>query len=171
MLANMQKEYDKFKKRFDKVGDPSYALDLRSKIAEVKEKIHKLEEAKRDLKHEKFGRERKMNQVIMEGQPDAMLEIQTKVKEMTVLFDRLAKLNKKLKFQQETKDQADELLKEKQDALQEIETKAQQEGVDFNTETSNQSITDSFMRDPRTYSRKTKVIQQAIEANKTKYGK
>ena len=74
---------------------------------DIKEDIHRLEEEKRKLINNKFIRklltiflsylipiigERHMNKVIMAGQPEAMDEIQKKVKELTVLFDRDTKV-------------------------------------------------------------------------------
>jgi len=79
------------------------SLQLRKKINDIKEQIKKFEEEKRRLINEKFVRERTMNKVIEAGQPDAMTEIQEKIKELTVLFDRNNKLAKKIEFQDNTK--------------------------------------------------------------------
>jgi SpoVK/Ycf46/Vps4 family AAA+-type ATPase len=97
MTQNMKKEHQRLKRRLEVVGDPNYSLTLRKKIMDIKDQIQTLEEVKRKMTNDKFVRERRMNKVIMAGQNDAMVETQERVKELTVLFDRVHKINKKLK--------------------------------------------------------------------------
>ena len=98
MLQNMQKEHAKVKSRLDVVGDPGYSLEVRKQINDIKSEIRSLEKEKSKLTGDKFAREKRLNKVLDAGQPDAMQETQKKVQEMTVHFDRLDKLNKKVEF-------------------------------------------------------------------------
>lgn len=71
---------------------------------------------------------------------------------------RLDKLNKKIKFQENTKTEADARLQETRDKLAKLEAKAQAKGVDIN----NLNEQDSEMkfelsRDPNLYDRKVKI--------------
>lgn len=154
------------KKRLEVIGNPNYSLQLRKKIIDVKEQIHILEEEKRRLLNEKFIRERKINKVIMAGQPDAMQESQEKVKELTVLFDRIHKVDKKLEFQDKTKNDAEKQLAEIQDKLAGLEAEAEEKGLNLDEIYANDdaNLTD-LSKDSKTYERKLNVIQQAIDTS------
>jgi hypothetical protein len=155
------------------VGDPSYSLQLRKKIMDIKDEIHKLEEEKRKLANEKFVRERKMNKVIMAGQPDAMQEIQDRVKELTVLFDRVQKLNRKLEFQATTKEEADRQLIELSQKLNKLEQDAETKGINIEEIYSKEDgeVDYDVSSDPKVYDRKKNVLEQAMQINQAMYSK
>lgn len=172
ITQNMRNEHNRLKKRLEIVGDPGYSLQLRKKIIDIKEQIHQLEDEKRKLTNEKFVRERKMNKVIMAGQPDAMQEIQDRVRENTVLFDRIQKLNKKIDFQYKTKKEADVKLEEIKQKLTKQEELAQK--YDLNLEeiyAKEEETANDISSDPAVYDRKEAVIQQAIKTNQQMYFK
>lgn len=125
MIQNMTSEYTKLKARLDVIGAPGYSIEVRRQINEKKDQIKRLEEERRKLTHEKFQREKQINRVISAGQPDAMHEIQTKVQEMTIVFDKLEKINKQLSFQESTKQEAERQFEETKQKLQELEQRAE----------------------------------------------
>ena len=168
----MKNEHNRLKKRLEIVGDPGYSLQLRKKIMDIKEQIHQLEEEKRRLTNEKFVRERKMNKVIMAGQPSVMQEIQDRVKENTVLFDRIQKVNKKIDFQQKTKLEADAKLAEIKEKLAKQEELVQKHGLNLEEIYANEeNASEHISSDPLVYDRKETVIQQALKVNQQMYFK
>jgi hypothetical protein len=172
MIETMKTEHINLKKRLEKVGDPSYSLEVRKQIMELKSKIRKMEEEKRRLRSEKFQREKKMNKVLLAGQPDAMMEIQKKVQEMTIFYDRIDKINKKIEFQQSTKQESQRQFEETQARLQELESTAQTKGVDVNNlEVKQIDIPYELSSDPNSYDRKEAILRQAIETDRQMYAK
>lgn len=172
MVLNMSQEKSKLKARLDVVGDPTYTVELRRQIMEVKSKIRAVEEARRKLTQEKFQREKKLNKVLVAGQPDAMVEIQKKVQEMTIIHDRLEKINKQLEFQQTTKEDADRKFEETQARLKDLESKAQKQNIDITKLDDIQSDFEyNLSKDPKTYERKEQILKQAIETDRQMYGK
>ena len=108
----------------------------------------------------------------MAGQNDAMQETQERVKELTVLFDRSQKLNKKLDYQETTQKDANRQLVEIQDKLAKMESDAESKGINLE-EVYKIELEEEVdvSKDPRVYERKAAVIQQAIDTNKYVYGK
>jgi len=172
MIDNMKKEHSKLKGRLDIVGEPSYSIGLRKKVMEKKSEIRALEELRSKLKAAKFQREKKMNKVLMAGQPDSMIEIQNKVQEMTTVFDRLEKVNKKVEFQQSTKAESQKAFEETQNKLKELESSAQSNGIDIDTiKNSEEDVDFDISSDSKTYQRKENILQQAIETDRQMYSK
>jgi hypothetical protein len=172
ITQNMKNEHDRLQKRLEIVGDPGYSLQIRKKIMDIKEHIHQLEEEKRKLTNEKFVRERKINKVIMAGQPDAMHDIQERVKENTVLFDKIQKLNKKIDFQQKTKLEADAKLSEVKEKLAKQEDLARKHELNLEEIYSkDEEPANHISSDPAVYDRKIAVIQQALKINQQIYFK
>lgn len=137
---------------------------------DLKEFNHELDEEKRKMTNEKFIRERNMNKVIMSGQPDVMHEIQEKVKELSVLFDRNTKLDKKINFQEKTKQESDSQIKELANKLKEFEKKAQSKGLDladiYNGPDTEEDSTVS--KSAQIYDRKKDILESAMEVSKNK---
>lgn len=108
----------------------------------------------------------------MAGQNDAMQETQERVKELTVLFDRSQKINKKLEYQENTQKEANRQLAEIKDKLSKMESEAEGRGLNLE-EIYKVEIDEEFdtSKDPRTHERKAAVIQQAIDINQQVYGK
>lgn len=108
----------------------------------------------------------------MAGQNDAMQETQERVKELTVLFDRSQKLNKKLEYQENTQKEANRQLVEIKEKLVKMEGDAEGKGINLE-EVYKIEIDEELdvSKDPRTYERKATVIQQAIDINQSTYGK
>ena len=100
-------------------------MNWEEKLQKRKIKLNKLEEERRGLAREKFQRDKKIGRVISAGQPDSMQEIQKKVQELTIIYDRMEKLNKLIDFQESTKQEADKQFAETEQKLQELESKAQ----------------------------------------------
>lgn len=172
MLQNMAMEHSQLKKRLEVVGDPSYSLELRRKNMEIKQQIRALEEERRRLANEKFQRDKKIGRVMEAGQPDAMLEIQKKVQEMTIVFDKLERINKQLEFQEGTKLESQKKFEETQQRLQDLEAKAKAKNIDLDKLDEDESETGiSLEQDPKTYERKEAIIKQAIETDKQMYMK
>lgn len=173
ILSNLNHEHAKVKKRLDVVGDPAYAFEVRKIIIDTKQKIQNLEEEKRHLMSVKFNQEKKINKVLDAGQPDAMLVIQKKVQEMTVLFDKMEKINKKLEFQKGTKDEQDQKYNETMNKLQELEAEAKEKGIDASEYEGidEEDLGYSISKNPLTYERKENIIKQAIETERQKYAK
>lgn len=171
MSDNMKTEHQRLKNRLLVVGDPTYSTTLRKKLIELKDSIQELEEQKRKLTSDKFIRERRMNKVIMAGQPDVMQTIQDKMQEMTFVFDRVQKINKKLEFQQKTKEESDSKITEVNEKLKRLENEAEEKGIDLG-EVYHSETTDSISgasTNPKTYDRKEQIIQQAIQTNQNMY--
>lgn len=172
MTQNMKKEHQRLKKRLEVVGDPNYSLTLRKKIMDIKDQIQSLEEVKRKMTNDKFGRERRMNKVIMAGQNDAMVETQEKVKELTVLFDRVHKINKKLKSEENTKIETDENINKLQEKLSKLESEATEQGLNIQ-EVYNQNeediAADNAFKDPEFYERRKKIMESAKQTVLNKY--
>ena len=173
ILANLTHEHAKVKKRLDVVGDPGYAFEVRKNITDIKQKIHDLEEEKSKLTNAKFNREKKINKVLVAGQPDAMLDIQKKVQEMTVLFDRMEKINKKLEFQKNTQDEQELKYEETKNKLIQLGSEAKECGIDLNEfdGIDEDDIGYSISHNPSTYERKENIIKQAIETERQTYAK
>jgi len=169
LIQNMSIEYNKLKKRLEKVGDPSYGYELRRQIAAKKKEIKELDDTNRQLRNEKFQREKRIDKVFKAGQPDAMNEIDRKIQEMNILFDRDEKLRKQLEFQEKTKDEANKQFDELKQKLSELETKANEKGVDYNNPNDDHEIVFEVSKDPATYERKKNIIQQSIETDKAAY--
>ena len=180
----MKKEYESLKARVEVVGDPSYSIDVRRRITEMKDKIKKLEEERRKLTYEKFHRDKKISKVISAGQPDSMQEIQKKVQELTIIADKMEKINRLIEFQDNTKQDADKQFTEIQQKLQESESKAEGKihyltplaaGLSLdeinNPEDIDEDFSSNLSKDPRFYERKSAIISQAIETDKTMYCK
>jgi hypothetical protein len=162
MMDIMRKERDRLKKRLGIVGDPSYSLSVRKKIMDIKDQIQCLEEAKRKLKSNKFGRQIKMNKVISAGQNDAMMETHEKVKELTCIFDRVHKINKKLESELNTKAETDDTLSKLQQKLSKLESEAEEKGYDIHeiyNKTETDPDTESAPKDPEFYNRKMKILE------------
>lgn len=110
----------------------------------------------------------------MAGQPDAMLEIQEKIKEMTVLFDRVQKIDKKLEFQLVTKEEADRKTHELAEKLKQLEAEAQKNDIDINEVYSREIGEEEnfdISKDPNIYDKKQAVIEQAMQVNQSMYSK
>lgn len=121
----------------------------------------------------KFVRERHMNKVIMSGQSEAMDEIQDRLKELTVLFDRNTKLSKKIEQQEKTKVEADSQLQELTKKLKIQEEKAEKAGLDLDEvdKLDDEGLDSNASKSAAVYDRKSQVLEQAIEVQGHKYGK
>lgn len=139
---------------------------------EIKQQIRVLEEERRKLSNGKFQRDKKINRVMEAGQPDAMLAIQKKVQEMTIIYDKLEKLNKQLEFQENTQQESQKKFEETQQRLQDLETKAKEKDIDLDKLGDDESeFGVSLEQDPKTYERKEAIIRQAIETDRQMYAK
>lgn len=122
--------------------------------------------------HAKFNREKKFKKVIENGQPEAMQEIEGKVKQLSTLFDKVSKIDKKLEFQQNTKEEADACLKDVRQKLADLEAKAQAKGIDYNNiDESEPEIAFGLSTDPLMYERKKNIVLNSIETDKAIYSK
>lgn len=171
MVQNMTLEHESLQKRLEVVGKPNYSMELRRQNMEIKQQIRSLEEERRKLRQEKFQREKKINKVLIAGQPDSMLEIQKKVQEMTVIYDRLDKVNKNLDFQKSTQEESQRKYEETQKRLQELEHQAQQANIDVNNLSEDPDFDYDLSKDPNTYDRKEKILKQALETDRQMYSK
>lgn len=131
-----------------------------------------MQDKKSQMGHAKFNREKKFKKVIENGQPEAMQEIEGKVKQLSTLFDKVSKIDKKLEFQQNTKEEADACLKDVRQKLADLEAKAQAKGIDYNNiDESEPEISFGLSTDPLMYERKKNIVLNSIETDKAIYSK
>lgn len=173
MIENMKKEQKRLRRRLDVVGDPGYSLSLRRNIIDKKERIQTLEEKERKFINDKFLRDKDADRVMMNGQSDAMRETQDKAKELTFLADHLNKIEKKIRKQENMKEDAEETTQIEKDKLVKLEQEANEKGLDLHeiyglTEKESQI---DFGNDAEAFERKKLVIQQSIMVKQTRYQK
>jgi len=120
-----------------------------------------------------FAKDKKMKKIQKNGETDAVLEMRKKVKELTVNYDRLDKVEKQLEFQNKTKDEQNNNFEETKQKLEQIERRANGKGIyiDNLNEEGDSDSGYSISNDPLMYKRKEKILNQAIETDRAMYAK
>ena len=120
-----------------------------------------------------FAKDKEMKKIQKNGETDAVLEMRKKVKELTVNYDRLDKVEKQLEFQNKTKDEQNNNFEETKQKLEQIERRANGKGIyiDNLNEEGDSDPGYSISNDPLMYKRKEKILNQAIETDRAMYAK
>ena len=163
MLANMQEEYEKTRKRMLKVQDHKYIIKLRSEISKSKEVISKLETDNMQLKSTQFNKDKKMNEILTRGKNDAMSEIHTKLKELTVLEER----NRQLDIQLESQAKAEKDVVDQTQVFEESHSILRQKAKTKGVSQTSKSMSDDNAMKMMKYKRVSE-LKKKIEMNSYK---
>mmetsp|Transcript_12762 Transcript_12762/g.12782 ORF Transcript_12762/g.12782 Transcript_12762/m.12782 type:complete len:301 (-) Transcript_12762:11-913(-) len=119
----------------------------------------------------KYNKDREANKIIQKGEKDSVLEMKKKGKEMSILYEKLDKLNAQLEFKQRTKSEQADAYAETKQKLEQLETKANAKGIYLDEIEQIEDPASKIEKDPQTYARKEKILRQAMEADKDIYAR
>ncbi len=109
MLANLEMEYERMARRIEQISDPQYLLDLKERIISMDHRIKKAEKNKKTLETEQVRREKIIDKVIEDGEPELLQDI-NHLKTEAAIFE------KKLR-------EIDEVLERKSTSLSDLSTR------------------------------------------------
>ena len=72
MSKNLQHEFDALQSRLQVVQDPQYPMSLKRKLAELTNRIKTLSKEQKTLIIDRAKRERRLDKIIQQGQPEGM---------------------------------------------------------------------------------------------------
>eukprot|EP00344_Euplotes_crassus_P007128 CAMPEP_0197016884 /NCGR_PEP_ID=MMETSP1380-20130617/79225_1 /TAXON_ID=5936 /ORGANISM="Euplotes crassus, Strain CT5" /LENGTH=329 /DNA_ID=CAMNT_0042443903 /DNA_START=823 /DNA_END=1813 /DNA_ORIENTATION=- len=106
----------------------------------------------------KYNKDREANKIIQKGEKDSVLEMKKKGKEMSILYEKLDKLNAQLEFKQRTKSEQADAYAETKQKLEQLETKANAKGIYLDEIEQIEDPASKIEKDPQTYARKEKIL-------------
>lgn len=116
----------------DIISDPQYVINIKDRIAALDLKIHKAGKNKKKLEVAQFQREKQMNQVIENGEPELLRDIQKEKLELTLTEKKVAEqdsaIEKNSEMLQEYQKKQTELITN----FKKLETDSKTLGIDAN---------------------------------------
>ena len=71
-IVNLMKEHNKLKKRLELVQQPDFLINLKRDLRTTEEEIKQQEKLKRQLKVDQLKREKKLDNIIEQSEPDVL---------------------------------------------------------------------------------------------------
>jgi hypothetical protein len=75
-IINLMKEHAKLKKRLELVQQPDFLVNLKKDLRTTEEEIKQQEKLKRQLKVDQLKREKKLDNIIEQSEPDILKQVQ-----------------------------------------------------------------------------------------------
>lgn len=95
-LEYMEVEYNKYRKRKEQISSPQYMVELQQRILALDLQAKKMIKSKKNMKSAQKLRERKLDQVIEDGEPEMLSIINKFASENTILDQKIKELDSKI---------------------------------------------------------------------------
>lgn len=103
LIQNLTREQTKLRRRMEVISAPDFLANLKRDLRTTEEEIKQQEKLKRQLKLDQLRRERKLDNILIENEPEAMQQ------QVHDTMERLAYLKEKIEKLEEENAKADEL--------------------------------------------------------------
>lgn len=82
MTKNLFYEYEKLQYRLEQVSDPLFLSELKRKNVELDGRLKTLGREQKNLQNDQFRREKRLDKIIMQGEPESQQAINIATKEL-----------------------------------------------------------------------------------------
>ena len=102
-IQNLVKEHARVKKRLEEVQAPDFLLNLKKNLKNVDQEIKDLQMMKKNLHVEQNRREKRLDRIIEQNEPEAMKQINDSTQRLSYLNEKLVELKEQLEKAEQLK--------------------------------------------------------------------
>ena len=134
-LSILEIEYDRVSKRTEQLSNPQYLLDLKERLISLEHRIKKTGKNKKTLETEQVKREKIIDKVIEEGEPERLQEINHLKTEAAMFEKKLKEINEVLEKNGNSLTDMSQRMENAKSELKKLTDTADKQGVREPTET------------------------------------
>ena len=157
------KEHNKLKKRLELIQQPDFLINLKKDLKTTEEEIKQQEKLKRQLKVDQLRREKKLDQIIDQSEPDVLRQVQDTTQRLAFLTEKLAKLEEDNKKAEELRNQQIDQLAELRTRLDKLNKIAEHYGVSIEKSKENQVEHKKLTEQLEYLNKQKRILTQAID--------
>lgn len=88
ITRNLYAEYEQLQKRVEKGSDPLYLSELKRRNHELESRLKLLEREQKLLEIEQYRREKRLDKIIKQGEPEGLKQVQMASKNLNLVSDK-----------------------------------------------------------------------------------